>query len=45
MFQGYYYYLELKKGQYLIHPELFIMNSEVKEPDILLSFRRKKFVW
>ncbi|EDU7996537.1 hypothetical protein CSM15_004993 [Salmonella enterica subsp. diarizonae] len=45
MFQGYYYYLELKKGQYLIHPELFIMNSEVNEPDILLSFRRKKFVW
>ncbi len=44
-YQGVYYYLELKKGQYLIHPELFILNGEIKEPDILLSFRRKKFVW
>lgn len=44
-YQGVYYYLELKKGQYLIQPELFILNGEIKEPDILLSFRRKKFVW
>ncbi|HEB6950046.1 TPA: hypothetical protein R0445_004667 [Salmonella enterica subsp. enterica serovar Hvittingfoss] len=44
-YQGVYYYLELKKGRYLIHPELFILNSKIKEPDILLSFRRKKFVW
>ncbi|EBR8158689.1 hypothetical protein DOA20_26625 [Salmonella enterica subsp. enterica serovar Newport] len=45
IYQGFYYYLELKKGQYLIHPELFILNNEIKEPNILLSFRRKTFVW
>ncbi|ECA5251967.1 hypothetical protein MUZ84_004951 [Salmonella enterica] len=45
VYQGFFYYLELNKGQYLIHPELFVLNGEVKEPDFLLSFQRKKFVW
>lgn len=45
IFQGFFYYLKLKKGQYIIHPDLYIMNNERMTPEILLSFRRKKFVW
>lgn len=45
VYQGLFYYVELTKGQYLIHTNLYVSQSESTNPDVLVSFERKKFVW
>ncbi|ECG5644608.1 hypothetical protein E1K64_23295 [Salmonella enterica subsp. enterica serovar Poona] len=45
IYQGLFYYVKLIKGQYLIHPDLYVVKTESTEPSVLISFERKKFVW